>query len=572
MTIEPPQLLTRREVADFLGIPLNKLTWWVWALRPSRRYEEFEIARRSGGEPRTIRAPIKPIKDLQRTLAEMLVAVYRPPVHAHGFVKGRGPVTSATRHQQQKWVLKLDLEDFFPSIHFGRVYGLFRAYPFEYPDEVASLLAQLCCHKNELPQGAPTSPVISNLICRGMDREFASIARTERCFYSRYADDICFSTNRNAFPSSLAIRESDGVRLGEELLQMLAHHGFSAHPEKTQLVFRAQRQRVTGLIVNSKVNVSRDYVRSLRNLLYIWEKHKLPAAMEAFESYEPSRDRAPGKEAPDFKLVVRGRIQRIGDIQGWDSPIYRRLANRLKRLDEGFTGPHKVEGGVSQLKLLTEGKTDIQHMLAAQRYFHDRGEFLDVRLWAADDSDSGGGSKLLARCKQLAEFPPEQPCLALFDTDEPKILNEAVDDGLRIWGDNVVATAIVAPSGVDSTDPLCIELLHSDDVLKRQDAEGRRIYLRSEFDRDAGSNEDGTRVIPTARNTTLIQEAVFSLPERRSVGMGKAQFARALAGRRHPFETVAFEGFRNTFEAIDEASRALAEARALVEDQRQISG
>lgn len=569
-SIEVPRLSTRREVAEFLGVPLDKLTWWIWALQPQKRYQEFQIARRDGAKPRLIRAPIKPIKDLQRSLAQMLDRAYRPPVHAHGFVKGRGPVTSATRHEQQKWVLKLDIEDFFPSIHFGRVYGLFGAYPFHYPHEVATTLAQLCCHQNELPQGAPTSPVISNLICRGMDKDLAELARRERCFYSRYADDLCFSTNRNAFPSGLATRDSEGVKLGDEILSILENHGFSPHAQKTQLVFRAQRQRVTGLVVNAKVNISRNYVRSLRNVLYIWDKYGPLKAADAFYRREPPRDRPPGKTTPDFKLIIRGRVQRVGAIQGWDSPTYRRLANRLKRLDDEFAGPHEVEGGVGRLKLLTEGKTDVQHMLAAQRYFHERGEFLDIHLTGADDSGSGGGSKLLRRCKQLAEFPPEQPCLALFDTDEPKVLKEAIDDeGWKIWGDNVVAIAIATPNESDPGEPLCIELLHSEEILKTKDATGRRIYLRSEFDSKAGSNEDGSRVIPAVGNSTLVQETVFSLPDKSQVAMKKEQFARNIVYRRHPFEAVTFEGFRNTFKAVEEASRALAQARAFAEDQRQ---
>ena len=85
--------------------------------------------------------------------------------------------------QKQEWVLRVDLRHFFPSIHFGRVRGMFKAPPFEYSENVATLLAQICCFEGQLPQGAPTSPVISNLICRGMDKELAELARMERCFF-----------------------------------------------------------------------------------------------------------------------------------------------------------------------------------------------------------------------------------------------------------------------------------------------------------------------------------------------------------------------------------------------------
>jgi RNA-directed DNA polymerase len=181
---------------------LNKVTWWLYALREDRRYTWIELAKRDGSKPRQIHAPIKPIKDMQRALASVLAGCYEPPVNVHGFVHGRSPVSNARQHQKQKWVLKVDLEDFFPSINFGRVRGMFMAFPFEYPPEVATLLAQLCCYRNQLPQGAPTSPIVSNFICRRLDVQLARIARDERCYYTRYADDICLSTNRKTFPGA----------------------------------------------------------------------------------------------------------------------------------------------------------------------------------------------------------------------------------------------------------------------------------------------------------------------------------------------------------------------------------
>ena len=205
-----PPLLTRSDVARYLGVDLRLITWWVWALREKRRYYEFSIERRTGGRPRVIRAPIKPIKDLQHSLLPLLDAAYTPRSHVHGFVRGRSPVTNATIHRNQRWILRVDLTDFFPSIHFGRVLGLFRAAPFDYPDAVATLLAQICCHRNELPQGAPTSPVLSNLVCRGLDKQLAAFAKAQHCHYTRYADDICLSSGRRSFPDTVA-RVVDGT-------------------------------------------------------------------------------------------------------------------------------------------------------------------------------------------------------------------------------------------------------------------------------------------------------------------------------------------------------------------------
>jgi RNA-directed DNA polymerase len=115
---------------------------------------------------------------------------------------------TATVHVGQRWIFGVDIADFFPSIGYRRVKGLFEAYPFGYPEPVARLLAEICCFGDSLPQGAPTSPIISNYICRAMDRDLARLAMTHRCYYSRYADDLVFSTDRSVFPTALLANES----------------------------------------------------------------------------------------------------------------------------------------------------------------------------------------------------------------------------------------------------------------------------------------------------------------------------------------------------------------------------
>jgi RNA-directed DNA polymerase len=282
-----------------LGVPLQRLTWWIYALRADRRYQRFEVARRRGGPPRIISAPIKPIKDLQRTLAEVLTASYDPPPYAHGFVQSRSPVSNARWHQNKNWLLKVDIEDFFPTINFGRVRGMFMAYPFDYPAEVATLLAQLCCHRNQLPQGAPTSPIVSNFICRGLDSQLGRLARDQHCHYTRYADDISISTDRRSFPGTLASFSTSGfVELGRSLETIIRANGFSPNVSKTRLVHRAQRQRVTGLVVNEKTNVPSDYVRDLRNILHIWKRYGEDDAAAAFARWHGVQNRPPFKGPP----------------------------------------------------------------------------------------------------------------------------------------------------------------------------------------------------------------------------------------------------------------------------------
>lgn len=263
-------LLTRDHLAAQLGLRTAEMTWWIWALRESRRYQEFEIQRRSGGEPRLIHTPIRPIRDMQTRLLPMLASVYEPWPHVHGFIAGRSAVTNAAVHRGQRWILRIDLKDFFPTTNFGRVRGMFMAYPFDLPVDVATALAQICCHKGALPQGAPTSPIISNLICRGLDVRLARFASAAHCSYSRYADDMCFSTGRTALPRVIAEIVDRRPVLNPDLRTLVVDEGFTINEDKTRLMPRFQRQRVTGLIVNKKLNVPREYYRHLRAVLHIW--------------------------------------------------------------------------------------------------------------------------------------------------------------------------------------------------------------------------------------------------------------------------------------------------------------
>lgn len=125
-----------------------------------KRYTTFTIEKRAGGVPRVIDAPIKPIKDMQRQLAAYLAAAYEPLPNIHGFVAGRSPFSNARQHTNQEWLLKVDLEDFFPTIHFGRVRGMFMKFPFDYSIDVATVLAQICCHRGHAIF-RPSSPCLA---------------------------------------------------------------------------------------------------------------------------------------------------------------------------------------------------------------------------------------------------------------------------------------------------------------------------------------------------------------------------------------------------------------------------
>ena len=177
------------------------MSYILYKLDPSKKYKKFVIQKKSGGT-RIIRAPEKMLSLLQERLAEML---YKCAVElqrdnqsfwraSHGFQKDKTIVSNADMHRRRRFVFNVDLEDFFGTLNFGRVRGFFiHDKAFALNPSVATVIAQIACHENELPQGSPCSPVISNLIGNILDVRLLALARDARCTYTRYADDLTFS-------------------------------------------------------------------------------------------------------------------------------------------------------------------------------------------------------------------------------------------------------------------------------------------------------------------------------------------------------------------------------------------
>jgi hypothetical protein len=191
---------------------------------------------------------------------------------AHGFKRGRSIITNATKHRKRRYVLNVDLQDFFGTINFGRVRGFFiKDRNFAIHPDAATVLAQIACYQNALPQGSPCSPVISNLIGHVLDIHLGKLAFDTGCSYSRYADDITFSTNKQDFPPSIA-KPIDDERhkweAGDRLQQIVNRAGFTINPQKTRMQYRTSRQDVTGLVVNSKANIRSEYRRTVRAMAH----------------------------------------------------------------------------------------------------------------------------------------------------------------------------------------------------------------------------------------------------------------------------------------------------------------
>lgn len=297
-------------------------------------YVEFSIPKKAGGM-RMISAPVGPLKEMQRAVGALLQAVFTPSEAATGFIAGRSVACNARRHLHQNCVLNIDLENFFPSITKKMLRTALRQ---ELSDRIPSskvinMICSLCTVPDEtgtevLPQGAPTSPVLSNIVLKRLDRRLSGFAVAHGCNYTRYADDITFSHNR-------PIRRFSPFFM-EQVRSIIEEYGLKINDRKTCIRVKGERLEVTGLTVGEKVNVSRRYVKQLRTLLYLWEQHGYDRAQRIFRN-----DLCQGSEK-ELKMVIYGKINYLSMIKGKDDPTYIRYRNRFGRLTKMQAAAYNV--------------------------------------------------------------------------------------------------------------------------------------------------------------------------------------------------------------------------------------
>ena len=308
------------------------------------RFNQFKIKKKTGGY-RQITAPRnKNFTLLLRCVNEIFKSVYTPSNYAMGFAEGRSIVTNADAHKGQNYILNIDLKDFFPSIGQARVWKRLQIEPFNFSQPVANLLAGLCAVKEKrtmedgtqkdvyvLPQGAPTSPVITNMICDTLDRRLAGLARRFSLRYTRYADDITFSSMHNVY--------QDGSEFNKELVRLIQGQGFTMNEKKTRLQKIGGRQEVTGVIVSSKLNVTQKYVRDIRNILYIWDRYGYAVAYaKFFPKYKEEKGHVK-KNVPDLADVLGGKLMYLKMVKGGNDSVYKRLQAKFEKLTEKASKP-----------------------------------------------------------------------------------------------------------------------------------------------------------------------------------------------------------------------------------------
>jgi RNA-directed DNA polymerase len=335
------QLHTGSDVAAFLGVSWDFLRYALYRIPEENRYRSFKVLKRSGNL-RTIDAPCPQIRKLQEPLKAAIEMVYRPSAPVHGFAFERSIITNARQHVGARWLINVDLKDFFPSIHIGRVIGLYNSWPFLCGGEAATVLGQVCTHRKKLPQGAITSPVISNMVCFKLDRVLLTLAKRSRCQYTRYADDITFSSRKEEIPEPICkTLGGEFEAIGDELNALIQAHGFAVNPEKVSLQRRTRRMVVTGLKINAFPNVRRSLIRQIRAMLYAWKKFGLERAQHHYDTLYDRKTRR--QQRASFRHVLAGKITYLGQVRGRQDKIYNRFAQQLFDLDPKLIRWHPLK-------------------------------------------------------------------------------------------------------------------------------------------------------------------------------------------------------------------------------------
>ena len=322
--------------SDFRG---KQLSFLADTNNVQRRCKTFRLRKKHGGY-REITAPKGGLRGILNALNILLQTYDEPTPWAFGFVCGRSVVDNARPHVGKRYILNLDLKDFFPTITRQQVADCLTAEPFGFSSLAAKLvsgLATVRTKNNEevLAQGFATSPTLSNFICREMDKEIASIATAQGITFTRYADDLTFSA------------DTDILRPQGELVQqvkaIVERYGFRLNEEKTHLQRRGKRQEVTGLMVTEKVNVSRRYVREIRSLLYIWERYSYEDACQAaWKSYRQQHGKTKGHQhCVPLNAVLRGKLNYMKMVRGADDPLYQRFISHYASLQQRSKGDIK---------------------------------------------------------------------------------------------------------------------------------------------------------------------------------------------------------------------------------------
>ena len=342
----------------FYPFTMKHLLYYCNPNHAFHRYRQFKIKKKSGGYRQITTPRNRSFMMLLQCVNEILKAMYTPSDYSMGFTEQRSVVTNAAVHKGQNYVFNLDLKDFFPSVEQARVWKRLQLAPFKFPVSIANLVAGLCSMRETrkdtngkvtfayiLPQGAPTSPIITNMICDNLDRRLAGLAKRFGLHYTRYADDITFSSMHYVYAENGEFRK--------ELTRIISSQGFTINDKKTRLQKLGSRQEVTGIIVSDKLNVAKKYVREIRSLLYIWEKYGYTDAISRFLPKYKAEKGHVKKGNPDLTNVLDGKLMYLKMVKGDTDTVYAKLYNKFQELVAKDSGPEKTNSfGITYIETI----------------------------------------------------------------------------------------------------------------------------------------------------------------------------------------------------------------------------
>jgi len=291
------------------------------------RYSHYKLEKKKGGT-RDIYEPDLALKKIQKSLNYFLQAYYLwiKPAEVHGFVinptyleTSSNIVENAKAHVGKKVVLNMDLENFFPSIKAYQIKELFTSPIFQFDEQIATALTLLTTYKGSLPIGAPTSPVISNFICYQFDQEIIDYATKNQLAYSRYADDLTFSSNTEITKNNLA-----------EISALIVKHGFILNEKKLRIRSSNKKQTVTGLVVNEKVNVDRVLMKKVRAMLHDLEQSGVDLAASRHHKFRTDYS---ASQTDSFIRRLEGYINFIGQVRGKEDLVYLRMKGKMELIN-----------------------------------------------------------------------------------------------------------------------------------------------------------------------------------------------------------------------------------------------
>ncbi|WP_339238864.1 reverse transcriptase family protein [Paenibacillus sp. FSL R5-0517] len=301
-----PVIFDKKHLSLLIGIDIQKLSYYI--VSSDGFYTEHNLPKSNGGI-RKITMPSLHLKEIQRWILDNILYRFSISESAYGFVRDRNIKDNASLHVNQPSVINFDIKDFFPSIKFEQVFLLFHSNG--YTKEISYSLAKLCTYNGTLPQGAPSSPCIANILCNILDKRISNLVLNLGYRYSRYADDITIS--------------GDGKIKGliPYIVNIIESENFNVNLNKMRIQENIPYKEITGLMVGETVKVKRKYKKKLEQHIYYCEKYGVYSHLKEIKNEEKSY----------FKEYLFGMANFVKMIEPNEGQKY---LNRLNKISWGY--------------------------------------------------------------------------------------------------------------------------------------------------------------------------------------------------------------------------------------------